>query len=90
MPIQAFKERIADLPINTSLADTLALSFRFNTPEFADSGLWDRAQAAQQRADDLIDRASRLLDPFNIDRDELGRFVLDEIKRRRSDDRLSL
>ena len=80
--IQAIKERIAYLPIHASLTDTLALSFRFSPKELADSGLWDRFQAAQQRADDLIDRASKLLEPLNIDRDALGRFVSEEIKRR--------
>lgn len=80
--IGASKERIVDLPINASLVDTLALGFRFNTQELADSGLWDRVQATRQRADELIDRAKELLEPLEITRDDLGGFVSDHIKRR--------
>ncbi|MGH9426263.1 MAG: hypothetical protein ACRD2L_08170, partial [Terriglobia bacterium] len=78
--IQAVEERIADLPIDASVADTLALSFRFTPKELADSGLWDRFQAAQRRADDLIDRACKTLGPLNIDSERLSEFVWEEVR----------
>src|ERR1035438_1960541 len=59
--IPALKERIADLPANASLADTVALTFRFTFEELADSGLWDRVKAAEQLRGELIDHASRAL-----------------------------
>jgi hypothetical protein len=85
--IQAIGARIADLPIDASVVDTLGLSFRFNTNELADSGLDAKVRAAQQRADDLIDQATKLLEPLEINRDALTRFVFDQIKARQSKNR---
>jgi len=80
--IQAVEGRIADLPIDASLADALALSYQFTPKEITDSGLWARFQSAREEASNLIDDATRILEPLRIDRDSLSRFVFDEIKRR--------
>jgi hypothetical protein len=82
--IPAFNERIADLPSNASLADTLALNFRFTVKELGDSGLWDRAQAARQRTGELIDRASRILEPLEITRDDLLDFVYGQVMKKKA------
>lgn len=82
MTVQAFEERIADLLVDASLTDILALSFHFNTKELADSGLWPRVQAARQPANELIDCAGKLLEPLEITRDTLIRFLFEQIERR--------
>jgi len=83
--IEILKERIADLPIDATLIDALTLSFRFNSQELRESGLSDRVQAAQQRADELVDRASKLLQPLEITRDELAWLVTEHFKKRASE-----
>lgn len=74
--------RIADLPLDAPLPETLALTLRFSHEELADSGLLANVEAAQQQTDELIDRASKLLKPLEITRDELDGFVSEHIKRR--------
>ena len=73
--------RIADLPLDAPLPETLALTARFSHEELADSGLFDRVVAAQRRAGDITDRASKLLEPLGITRAELDRFVSGQITR---------
>jgi hypothetical protein len=74
--------RIADLPLDAPLLETLALTLRFSDEELADSALSARVEAAQRRTDDIIDRVTKLLQPLGITRAELDRFVTEQIKRR--------
>jgi hypothetical protein len=74
--------RIADLPLDAPLLETLALTLRLNREELADSGLSDRVAAAQKRTDDILDRAIKLLEPLGITRNDLDQFVSEQIKRR--------
>lgn len=74
--------RIADLPLDAPLLETLALTLRFSHEELADSGLLDSVVAAQRRTDDIIDRATKLLEPLGVSRAELDRFVSEQLKSR--------
>jgi len=79
--------RIADLRLDAPPLETLALTLRFSQEEFADSGLLDRVVEAQRQTDDIIDRATKLLEPLGITRAELDRFVSEQIKRRANKER---
>jgi hypothetical protein len=76
-PIEA---RIADLPSDASLPETLSLTLRFSQEELEESGLWERVHAALRRSDELIDKATKILQPLNIGRDALARLVSEQIK----------
>ena len=84
--IQTVEARIADLPIDAPLGDTLALSFRFNAEELAQSRFWSRVQAAQRKTDDLIEGVTKLLEPLEITRDAIIRFVFQQIRERQAHD----
>jgi hypothetical protein len=64
--------RIADLPIDASLPDVLALSAQFRPEEIEDSGLLRKVLAAQEEASRLIDRAAAILEPLGIERAALS------------------
>jgi hypothetical protein len=79
--------RIADLPIDAPLADVLALLLKFRPEELSDSGLSARVLAAQEEASALIDRAMKDLAPLEIPREELSKFIMEQIKKRSQRDR---
>lgn len=66
IPIQRIGNRIADLPIDVSLAEVLVLLAQFRPEEISDSGLPARVMAAQETASALIDRAMKVLAPLEI------------------------
>jgi len=74
--------RIADLPMDAPLPDVLALQARFSDDELEDSGLLAKVMAAQEQASGLIDKAMKALEPLEVDREALGRFIWEQIKRR--------
>ncbi len=82
--IRLIGARIADLPIDASLRETLSLLVRFSQEELEDSGLLARVMAAEQHAAELIDRATKALEPLEIKREDVSRLVWDQIKQQLS------
>jgi len=80
--IRLMGPRIADLPIDAPLADVLALLVKFRSEELSDSGLLARVLASQETASALIDRAVKVLAPLEIKREELSRFITEQIRKR--------
>jgi hypothetical protein len=78
--IRPIGARIADLPVNGSLPDVLALLVQFNTEELSESGLLGRVLAGQEQTSALIDQATRILEPLEVDREALSKFVWQQIK----------
>lgn len=74
--------RIADLPIDASLPDVLALLVKFRTEELSDSGLLARVLAAQEQTSALIDLAINALKSLDINREALNEFIYEQIKKR--------
>jgi hypothetical protein len=74
--------RIADLPIDASLPDILALLAQFRPEEINDSGLLGKVPAAQEEASKLIDQASAVLEPLGLERAAVSHFVTEQIERR--------
>jgi hypothetical protein len=85
--IRLIGTRIADIPIDAPLPDVLALLLTYRAEELGDSGLLARVLAAQETAAELIDRAAKDLAPLEIEREALGEFVMEQIKRRCQRDR---
>ena len=71
--------RTADLPVNPSLLDMIALRVRFRDEELEDSGLVPRVMEAQKRAADLIDSAASTLSPLGVSRQALSQFVEEQV-----------
>jgi hypothetical protein len=80
--IRLIGPRIADLPVDATLADLLALFVQYRLEEIEDSGLLARALAAQEEASKLIDQAFRALEPLGIERVALSKFVSEQIELR--------
>ena len=80
--IQPIGARIADLPIDAPLLDTLALSVQFTREELMDSGLWVRVMEAEEKAGEMIEHALECLRPLEVDRDAFRAFVLEQIRQR--------
>jgi hypothetical protein len=74
--------RIADLPIDALLPDVLALLVKFRPEELSDSGLLARVLAAQETASELIDRALKVLEPLEIKREALSKFIMEQLSKR--------
>jgi hypothetical protein len=62
------------------LPETLSLTLRFSEEELEERGLWERVHAALRRSDELIDKATKVLQPLNIGRDALARLVSEQIR----------
>jgi hypothetical protein len=78
--IRLIGARIADLPMDAPLPDVLALLSRFRPDEITDSGLASRVLDAQEKATKLIDRATEILEPLEIEREELSKFISERIR----------
>lgn len=72
---QLIGTRIADLPVDASLIDTLALGLRFSPDELVDSGLVGKVMEGQKKATALIEKAVEVLAPFKISVDALRDLV---------------
>jgi hypothetical protein len=71
--------RIADLPMDAPLPDVLGLLTRFRPEEISDSGLTSQILGAQEQAATLIKRATEILKPLGIEREELSEFIFERI-----------
>ncbi len=80
--VRLIGSRIADLPIDAPLPDILALLVKFRFEELEDSGLLARVLAAQEQTSKVIDKALLALGPLDIQREELSRFLWDQIRKR--------
>jgi hypothetical protein len=76
--------RIADLPIDASLMDTLALSLRFSQQELIDGGVWSNVLDAKRQAAKLIEASTRTLEPLGIGGEALTEFVWGQIRQRKN------
>jgi len=74
--------RIADLPVNASPADTIALCFLYGPEELEESGLLPRVMESQAEAARLIDSAALVLRPLEVSRETVSQFVWEHIRRR--------
>ncbi len=80
--IRPIGTRIADLPIDASFGETLELLVRFSPEELEDSGLLARAMNAQQKAQELIEKATKDLEPLELTREDVSALVWDKIRSR--------
>jgi len=71
--------RVLELPAGATLHEMLALTLQYSEQELKEGGVWDRVQAAQTEAAQLIEKAAKLLWPLNITRDCLRSFVWEQI-----------
>ena len=78
--MQEIERRIADLPIDAPLVETLSLDFKFSSKELMDSGLLARVSQARQEAEGIIEQAAKVLEPLQIDRWALREFVWEKIR----------
>lgn len=67
--------RIADLPVNASVLDALAMQKLYSAEELAESGLAARVLGAQERAIATVERATRSLEEFEIPRAAVAELV---------------
>jgi hypothetical protein len=80
--MQLIGTRIAELPVDAPLVETLAVGQRFSQEELMDSGIWAKVTAAQDKATTLIEKAAEILAPLEISADALRSLLNDRIKER--------
>ncbi len=67
--------RLADLPVNASALDGLALQKLFSAEELAESGVAARVLAAQERASSAIESAASSLQEFGVPREAVAELL---------------
>lgn len=77
--------RKADIPVDASLLDTLAMVRLFSGEEIAESRLTARVQSAYENAKAAIDSAHTRLSAFEVPREEIDRLVAFRIGKRASE-----
>jgi hypothetical protein len=73
--LKPFGPRIADVPIDATVLDLLALQKLYSAEEIADSGLAARVAEAQETLIANVDSAHRALSQLNVNRVELRNLV---------------
>ena len=67
--------RMADLPVNASVLDGLAMQKLYSAEELAESGLAGRVLEAQERASSAIENAARSLQEFSVPREAVAELL---------------
>ncbi len=76
------ESRVADIPVDASLLDTLAVVKLFSGKELSDSGLLPRVHEARLAAVAAIDHATTCLSKFEIPREAIQQLLEDHIGER--------
>ena len=69
------------LPLDATLPAILIAALQYSQEQITKSGLSKVVADAEEKRDELVDRAARILGPLGISREELGRFVNEQVRR---------
>ncbi len=69
------------LPLDAPLPVILSAALKYTPEEITSSGLADVVRDAEEKRDELIDRAVKIIDPLDISCEELRRFVDEQVRR---------
>ena len=68
------------LPLNAPPPVILSAALKYSQEEITRSGLAKVVASAEEKRDDLLDRASKILEPLGITWEELSRFVDEQVQ----------
>ena len=69
------------LPLDAPLPVILITALKYSQEQITKSGLSKVIANAEEKRDELIGRAAKVLKPLGISREELGRFVNEQVRR---------